>query len=64
MDNRPLLLTCPNCGGKHIYEFMNDFWFLCRDCGYNSPPCTDRETAVDAFRKQLTFRQVKRRCER
>lgn len=44
-------MKCPKCGSKHIDEFENQFWFLCRDCGYNSPAYSDKDKAVKAFCK-------------
>jgi ribosomal protein L37AE/L43A len=43
------MMKCPKCGSKHIDEFEDDYWFLCRDCGYNSPACADEAEAISAF---------------
>lgn len=42
-------LKCPKCGSTHIDEFKNAYWFLCRDCGYNSIPNSDRNKAIQNF---------------
>ena len=44
-------LKCPKCGSTHVDEFENQFWFLCRDCGYNSLAYSDKDKAVKAFCK-------------
>lgn len=44
------MMKCPKCKGKHIEEFEGDaFWFLCHDCGYNSPVYYDEAEAISAF---------------
>ena len=42
-------LKCPKCGSAHIDEFKKAYWFLCRNCGYNSLPNSDREKAIQNF---------------
>ena len=42
-------LTCPVCGSKNVEEHQHAFWFMCRDCGYNSMPDSDREKAKYNF---------------
>ena len=44
------MMRCPKCRSKHIDEFENGcFWFLRRDCGYNSPVYRDEAKAISAF---------------
>lgn len=43
------MMRCPKCGGKHIDEFERAYWFLCRDCGYNSMPSSDEAKAINNF---------------
>lgn len=44
------MMRCPKCGSKHIDEFDGDaFWFLCRNCGYNSPVYAEEDEAITAF---------------
>lgn len=43
------MMRCPKCGGKHIDGFERAYWFLCRDCGYNSPAYDDEARAIKAF---------------
>ena len=51
------LMRCPKCGNKHIYAFGDMlesrrdvlYWFMCRDCGYNSPAYHDEVSARSAF---------------
>jgi ribosomal protein L37AE/L43A len=45
------LMQCPKCHSKHIDAFANPFWYLCRDCGYNSPAVADETTAISKFCK-------------
>ena len=46
------MMKCPKCGSKHIDEFDKElYWFLCRDCGYNSPAYHDEARAINAFLK-------------
>ena len=46
------MMRCPKCGNKHIEEFEGDaFWFLCHDCGFNSPVYYDEAEAISAFCK-------------
>lgn len=42
-------LKCPKCGGSNVDEFKKAYWFLCRDCGYNSMPSSDEEQARRNF---------------
>ena len=42
-------LKCPKCGSTRIDEFERAYWFMCRDCGYNSVPNSDREKALSNF---------------
>ena len=44
-------IKCPKCGSEHIDEFKNAFWYMCRDCGYNSVPNSDREKAISNFQR-------------
>ena len=53
------MMRCPKCGSKHIDAFGNMletrrdvlYWFMCRDCGYNSPAYHDEARAISAFCK-------------
>lgn len=52
-------MKCPKCKGKHIDEFEGDaFWFLCRDCGYNSPVYYDEAEAISAFCRGVIRRDM------
>lgn len=42
-------MKCPKCGSANIDEFENAWWYLCRDCGYNSPSSYDRDAARRMF---------------
>lgn len=42
-------LKCPKCGSTNIDEFKNAYWFMCRNCGYNSVPNSDRDKAIRSF---------------
>ena len=43
------MMRCPNCGSKHIDAFSDAYWFLCRDCGYQSDAYSDECEAINAF---------------
>ena len=45
------MMRCPKCGSKHIDAFKDAYWYLCRDCGYNSPPSSDEAKAISMFCK-------------
>ena len=42
-------IVCPKCGSKHIDEFRNAYWFMCRDCGHNGMPSSDESAALRNF---------------
>lgn len=44
------MIKCPKCRGSHVDAFSDGvYWFLCRECGYNSPAYHDLDRAVRAF---------------
>ena len=51
------MMRCPKCGNQHIDAFGDMlesrrdvlYWFMCRDCGYNSPAYHDEVRAKSAF---------------
>lgn len=55
------LMRCPNCGSKHIDAFEKPYWYLCRDCGYNSDASSDEAEAISMFanmRKKVISRGI------
>ena len=50
------MMRCPKCKGKHIDGFEDGYWFLCRDCGYNSPVYAEETEAINAFLKGIVRR--------
>ena len=51
-------MKCPKCGGKHIDEFEDGYWFLCRDCGYNCPVYAEESEAITAFCAGIVRRDI------
>ena len=43
------MMRCPNCRSKHIDAFEHPYWYLCRDCGYNSDASEDESEAINLF---------------
>ena len=50
-------IKCPKCGSENVDEFKNAYWFMCRDCGYNSVPNSDREKAISNFLNGFTLKE-------
>ena len=51
-------MRCPKCGGKNIEEFIDAYWFLCHECGYNCPAYVDEEEAKNAFCRGIVRRDI------
>lgn len=51
-------VKCPKCGERHIEEFMDAYWLLCHDCGYNSPVYPDEDEAISAFKRGVMRRDI------
>ena len=48
------MMRCPKCHSKHIDAFDQPYWYLCRDCGYNSPVSGDEAKAITLFCQGLS----------
>ena len=44
-------MRCPKCGSTKITEHEDAYWYLCRDCGFNSQPADTKEKAIQNFEK-------------
>lgn len=51
-------MRCPKCGSKNIEEFIDAYWFLCHECGYNSPAYVDEDEAKNAFLNGVIRRDI------
>jgi len=52
-------LKCQKCGSIHVDEFKNAYWFMCRDCGYNSLPSSDPDKALSNFLHDFAMTEQK-----
>ena len=53
------MMRCPKCKSKHIDGFEDLYWFLCRDCGFNSLPDADESKAINNFLHGITEKEGK-----